>query len=82
MTQKMETIVDTYGSEHDSMVKITTEGSSTKAIHGAMGTVKGEITAIENENETKENAKRIKTEEKQSLYEKQRKAKADESAIK
>lgn len=82
MTKKMETIVDTYGSGHENMVKITDEGKSTKDIHGAMGRTRGEITAIENANEENENKKRIKTEEKQSLYERQRKAKADESAIK
>lgn len=82
MTEKMETIVDTYGSSHENMIKITDEGKSTKDIHGAMGATKGEITAIENANEENENKKRIKTEEKQSLYERQRKAKADESAVK
>lgn len=77
MTTKMEQIVKTYGANHENM-----KDGSAADLHKNLGTTKGEITEIENKNEEKEKRKRDLEESKKQYYEKQRKAKADETAIK
>lgn len=77
MTKKMESIVDTYGEHHANMKK-----GDASTLHASLGKTKGEITDIEIKNEEAEREKRNLNEQKQDLYEKQRQARADESAIK
>ncbi len=77
MTKKMESIVDTYGEHHENM-----KNGDAAELHTNFGKTKGEITDIEIKNEEIEREKRNLNEQKQDLYDEQRTAKANESAIK
>ena len=84
LTKKMETVVDQYGGAHANMDKTFKAAT----LHGALGAVKGEITQINNDNETYERQKRDLNEsktrtndEKAKLYEQQKARKANRDAV-
>lgn len=77
LTETMEKYYTTYSGSHTSM-----ELGDARTLDKALGTVKGEMAAIDRDNAKIEKQKRDLEASKKELYEKQRKAKANETAIK